>query len=478
MSTVIHRNNAPRTKILASNVYMGLGDNKNENVESKINELEERECDVVRVTPIVTEGVHIADVSVNGNVAGLYAPEGGGQGTVTDVKVDGTSVVDVDGVANITMPTVPEGLNDLSDVDAQSPSDGDVLKYNSETQKWENGEAGGSGTVTDVQVDGTSVVDQDGIASITMPAIPVDDVNVNGTSVVDANKVAQITSYKELTQSEYDLLPNSKYTDGVLYCIKDDGIVEGDKYAPIIYSLDEREVGVWTDGKPIYKITIDCGSLPNNSVTPITTPNNIENIVDYSGFCYSTSNLTNQRPIPFAAGGTNDIRVDLNTGTLRISTMSDWSGYKGYLTIQYTKTTDVPGSGHWGTDGVPMVHYDGTERVVGTWFGETLYEKSYHTHFVTDAYSLTIPFTDISNLGNVLDIKGAVMQSDSADTYNATGNTIFNVVPFTQAVLTISTVTGWGIFGSSGIKVDRTSNTAYGSTPHVFVTIQYTKTSS
>lgn len=24
-----------------------------------------------------------------------------------------------------------------------------------------------------------------------------------------------------------------------------------------------------------------------------------------------------------------------------------------------------------------MVHYDGTERIIGTWFGETLYQKSY-----------------------------------------------------------------------------------------------------
>lgn len=28
--------------------------------------------------------------------------------------------------------------------------------------------------------------------------------------------------------------------------------------------------------------------------------------------------------------------------------------------------------------GVPTVHYDDTERVIGTWFGETLYQKSYH----------------------------------------------------------------------------------------------------
>lgn len=51
----------------------------------------------------------------------------------------------------------------------------------------------------------------------------VDDVMVNGVSVVDGNKVAQITSYKEVTQAEYDALPATKLTDGIAYFIKDGG---------------------------------------------------------------------------------------------------------------------------------------------------------------------------------------------------------------------------------------------------------------
>lgn len=49
----------------------------------------------------------------------------------------------------------------------------------------------------------------------------VNDVKVNGTSVVDAHGDADITSYKEVTQAEYDALPSTKESDGVLYCIKD-----------------------------------------------------------------------------------------------------------------------------------------------------------------------------------------------------------------------------------------------------------------
>lgn len=49
----------------------------------------------------------------------------------------------------------------------------------------------------------------------------VNDVLVNGVSVVDGNGDAQITSYKEVTQAEYDALPSTKESDGIAYFIKD-----------------------------------------------------------------------------------------------------------------------------------------------------------------------------------------------------------------------------------------------------------------
>lgn len=100
-----------------------------------------------------TPTIPVTDVEVNnasvvsGTVAEITIP-------VLDVKVDGSSVVDGNGEANITLPEVP---------------------------------------IQDVEVDGASVVDSDGIAQITMPNVPVQDVEVDGASVVDADGVAQIT---------------------------------------------------------------------------------------------------------------------------------------------------------------------------------------------------------------------------------------------------------------------------------------------
>lgn len=50
---------------------------------------------------------------------------------------------------------------------------------------------------------------------------PVMDVKVNGDSVIDGSRVAQIKSYKEVTQEEYNALPDSKKYDGIMYCIID-----------------------------------------------------------------------------------------------------------------------------------------------------------------------------------------------------------------------------------------------------------------
>jgi len=114
---------------------------------------------------------------------------------VQDVKVNGSSVVDEHGVANVdtsglaTKQEVTNGLatkqdtiNDLSDIRA--------------------GAEKGATSVQDVEVDGTSVVNANGVAEIDLsdyahqsdiPDVPVQDVEVNGASVVNASGVAEIT---------------------------------------------------------------------------------------------------------------------------------------------------------------------------------------------------------------------------------------------------------------------------------------------
>ena len=159
-----------------------------------------------------------------------------------------------------------------------------------------------------------------------------------------------------------------------------------DVYAPIIYSLEEREVGVWTDGKPLYEITIHINALPSTTYTLVRYPHgivNVDKICDYQAIARWTTGETSHLDhlaLPTTSSADiarSSIETTVDTTNIYIRCGYDRSSLSADYTIRYTKTTDVPGSGTWGTDGVPMVHYDGTERIVGTWFGETLYQKTY-----------------------------------------------------------------------------------------------------
>ena len=330
------------------------------------------------------------------------------------------------GHGDIINSTVFAGLDDVSFDNLQN---GQIPKYNSTTQKWENAnESGGGGTVTDVQVDGTSVVNQQGVAEITMPTpptpdYPVTDVKVNGTSVV-SNKQALITSYKEVTQAQYEALPDTKLSDGVLYAIKDGGqAIEG--FPPLIYSDEEREIGVWRDGKPLYQKTL--------TVTITSKVQWIETNIDTDSFIIDsrgvliTPNLTNGLIIlpngdPSGLVGIGTIFQDvLSTGTFSLlyRTTSDSLGSgTAYITLWYTKSSDTPGSGTWNQQGAISHHYSTTEKIIGTWIdGKPLYEKTYSLNVTLPASSgaTQVSISDLSslNIDNVISCVGRAKGSSS-----------------------------------------------------------------
>lgn len=165
---------------------------------------------------------------------------------------------------------------------------------------------------------------------------------------------------------------------------------------PVIYSQAEKEVGCWIDNKPLYRTTFDLGSDKSISHTTwynsIVSVTNIENIAIcwgmYSGGTY----------YPLMAYHTGD---DVNVLACRANS----GATVRYLTICYTKTTDVAGSGNWNTDGVPTHHYSTSEQVVGTYLGKTLYEITVDTGTLPNNTTKTIAH-GISDLKAVIDLRG------------------------------------------------------------------------
>lgn len=209
----------------------------------------------------------------------------------------------------------------------------------------------------------------------------VSDVEVNGVSVVDpVSKVAEIISYKEVTQAEYDALPSSKLTDDVAYFIKDadndKGIgldylndvditspQEGDvlkytngKWVNGIggsssghdYSTTEKKIGTWIDGKPIYEIVIPTVYTGSNIYDyPVATIPNYANITirRIEGYSNGHKGGTSVHiSMNFSHTDSNTwssyFWVDDSTGEIKIGAGRSETVTNPLFIIQYTKLTD------------------------------------------------------------------------------------------------------------------------------------------
>lgn len=111
-----------------------------------------------------------------------------------------------------------------------------------------------------------------------------------------------------------------------------------------VYSTSEKVVGKWINNKPVYEITIDFGSLPNNSTKSVSIgASNIENIIKIYGIGIASTGAS--IPLPYSDDYyvTGNVLLDANasSGEIRMIARSDKSVFYGYVTIQYTKTTDA-----------------------------------------------------------------------------------------------------------------------------------------
>lgn len=109
------------------------------------------------------------------------------------------------------------------------------------------------------------------------------------------------------------------------------------------YSVDEKIVGTWIDGKPIYRKVIDFGELPNAGFQNVAhNIKGLDYVICLRGIAKTTTN--NFYPIPFVGNGamfnnaTATMRI--NATEVTIATTTDVSSHTAYVILEYTKTTD------------------------------------------------------------------------------------------------------------------------------------------
>lgn len=149
-----------------------------------------------------------------------------------------------------------------------------------------------------------------------------------------------------------------------------------------IYSEQERQVGVYIDGKPLYQKTIDFGALPNATTKSVAhSVSDLDIICDMQVIAYNIGeNDSTFLPIPmlFSTQSVSaNSTISVNKTNVTITSGTNLSMYdNAKVTIKYTKTTDVAGSGEYVPSGDKAEHYSTDEEVIGTWIdGKTLYRR-------------------------------------------------------------------------------------------------------
>ena len=327
---------------------------------------------------------------------------------VEDVQVDGTSVLDGDKIAKINLSGKQDRLTAGTNITIDSNN---VISA--------SGGGGSTVSITPSLATGTKIADYsiDGVTGeLYAPSGggsgDVEDVYVNGTSVLDSNNIAQVKTHKEVSLAEYE-----DANDNIIYFVDDDDDELGIYYSPIIYSTEEREVGTWTDGKPLYQrtwvfstaVTISSNSWQATNIAVADTK------IEFITKC--KANNTDGQIMNYISATTDNAT---QTYVMLFNSRTNASMDVKYLTLEYTKSTDTPGSAKYNALGVPMVHYSTDEQVIGTWIdGKPIYRKIYDwtasPFLVTESWQNTD--IDSTNIDRII---GAVGMHPDGTLYNDT----------------------------------------------------------
>lgn len=252
------------------------------------------------------------------------------------------------------------------------------------------GGGGGSG--------GHTIVDDSGTALTQRTNLQFNGAYSEDNSTDDTTEVNVV---REMTKAEFDELTEAEKTG--LINITDITGGNDDRFQPVIYSTEEREIGVWEDGKPLYEKTYHNSSITIASNTELT----IDDFSDkFPVSCYgvmhnSTDNRTYYPNWTYTSGNIYYRKNDSGNLVLRSESDSWGNTWEVFTVVRYTKNSDVAGSGQWTPQGVPAHHYSTDEQIVGTWIdGSTLYEQtvtniplshnSWTTIFDADAIGATV----------------------------------------------------------------------------------------
>lgn len=175
-----------------------------------------------------------------------------------------------------------------------------------------------------------------------------------------------------------------------------------------LYSTDEKMIGQWIDGKPLYQKTVSGTFTAQSQTAQISTGvSNIDFLMISSGAIVSSDYIWELNEYP---GNDTDkartIYVKSNNSFEVLNGSSyPTSGSVIYITFQYTKTTDSAIEIGSDTD------YSTTEKIVGTWIdGKPIYQRT----FDLSSHANWSPNSNVATGINIPNIEQLVYLTGSA----------------------------------------------------------------
>lgn len=176
--------------------------------------------------------------------------------------------------------------------------------------------------------------------------IPGDGLSKNG------NTLSVDIPVRDLTQEEFDALPEEEKSKGLIFLPGDE---EGGGGFHNVYSTEEVRIGTWVDGRPLYRRVYQFSVLNISNLNTVTSSTsdmfelpfpNISRIIKLYGRYYRGENSYSFLS-PHGASTNYFVRsitYDEEKVTLFISGIgtSSISNDSAFFVLEYTKTTDKP----------------------------------------------------------------------------------------------------------------------------------------
>ena len=140
-----------------------------------------------------------------------------------------------------------------------------------------------------------------------------------------------------------------------------------------LYSTDEKIVGCWIDGKPIYQkaFTFTTPSTTQGNVCDLSANADIKALISYGG-CIDYGASGEMLPFPCYLDGSYNTSLKLTGNRYIVCSQHGYPSKSAFAWVQYIKTNDASISVGTGTE------YSLDEQVVGKWIdGRLIYQRTF-----------------------------------------------------------------------------------------------------